>query len=75
MRLTEKQIAALREIEGGVVMMHNCGHAAWRIMSVAQPSVVGRVVSLGLVEWASEPDRKVAILTQRGRDALRAIKQ
>lgn len=55
MNLTEKQREALREISAGRVKMVKFGTGANRIMGPVAPSVVGRVISLGLARWPNGP--------------------
>lgn len=47
---TTLQIETLRLIRDGKVSMRKHGYAAFRI-SGATPSVVGRLVSMGLAQW------------------------
>lgn len=49
-KLTTLQIETLRAVEAGKVSQQNSGYGAWRIHG-ANPSVVGRLTSLGLVKW------------------------
>ena len=73
MKLTPNQTAALQHVYEGLVQNHRFGYGAWRIVGPSQPVVVGRVISLGLVEWTKAPnsdDAKIAILTAEGREAL-----
>ena len=48
--LTPMQLEALQAVAQGLVIERNCGSAAFRI-SGANPSVVGRLRSLGLIRW------------------------
>lgn len=49
-KLTALQIETLKAVEAGKVSQENSGYGAWRIHG-ANPSVVGRLVSMGLVKW------------------------
>lgn len=51
---TEKQIEALRAIQAAKVTMANHGSSAYRIEG-ANPTVVGRCVSIGLAVWPKGP--------------------
>lgn len=51
-KLTAKQIETLLAVSLGNVACRNMGHSAWRIVG-ASPTVVGRLVSLGLVRWTN----------------------
>lgn len=66
--LTALQIETLRLVSCGAVAHRNHGHGAWRIVG-AHPSVVGRLISLGLVEWTKVIGGD-ARLTEAGRGAL-----
>lgn len=55
MQMTEKQREALREISAGRVRMVTFGTGANRIMGPVAPTVVGRVISLGLARWPKGP--------------------
>ncbi|MBB2199656.1 hypothetical protein HLH44_19860 [Gluconacetobacter sp. 1c LMG 22058] len=50
--------------------MRNTGYASWRIMGPIHPSVVGRVVALGLAAWTTNEDGRNAVLTDAGSAAL-----
>lgn len=72
MKLTEKQKAALSHIQAGEVQNHRFGYGAWRITGPVQPTVVGRVISLGLARWQYAPQTdsvQIAVLTETGREA------
>ena len=71
MKLTALQIDTLALIRDGKVEQHNHGHGAWRIHG-ANPSVVGRLVSLGLARWTKVIGGR-AEPTDAGRDALPAF--
>lgn len=68
---TAAQIATLRLIESGFVYQPRFGYGAWRIQG-APPTVVGRLVSLGLAEWLPYHggDRLDIRLTKAGVAAL-----
>lgn len=66
--LTALQIETLRLVSRGAVAQRNRGHGAWRIVG-ANPSVVGRLTALRLVEWTKVIGGD-ARLTDAGRDAL-----
>lgn len=73
MKLTEKQNAALQHIKAEQVQQHRFGYGAWRITGPSHPTVVGKVISLGLAKWMKAPntdDAKIAALTDLGREAL-----
>ena len=73
MKLTEKQKSAIPHIRDGNVQNHRFGYGAWRITGPVHPTVVGRVISLGLAEWKSAPntsDAQIASLTTEGRKVL-----
>lgn len=70
MKLTALQLETLALIRDGKVSQQNHGHGAWRIVG-ANPSVVGRLVSLGLARWTKIIGGQ-AELTAAGRDALSA---
>lgn len=73
MKLTTKQSEALNHIKEGKVQNHRFGYGAWRITGPAHPSVVGRVISMGLARWEAAPntsDAKIATLTLSGRLAV-----
>ena len=68
MKLTALQIDTLALIRDGKVEQRNHGHGAWRIHG-ANPSVVGRLVSLGLARWTKWVGG-AAELTEAGRSAI-----
>jgi hypothetical protein len=68
MKLTALQLETLMLIRDGKVSQKNYGHGAWRIVG-ANPSVVGRLTSLGLSRWTKIIGGN-AELTEAGRDAL-----
>ncbi|GLS86650.1 hypothetical protein GCM10010873_16240 [Cypionkella aquatica] len=68
--LTSAQQAALREIDAEKVTKRNCGIGAWRIFGPVQPTVVGRVISMKLAEWAKAEYGEICVLTSAGRQAL-----
>ncbi len=68
-KLTKLQIETLRAVEAGQVSQQNHGYGAFRIHG-ANPSVVGRMTSLGLVRWTKVIGGD-AELTDAGRVALR----
>ncbi|MFT9089462.1 MAG: hypothetical protein ABF479_00380 [Gluconacetobacter sp.] len=72
MTLTENQKAALVAIQQGTVTMWNTGYASWRIMGPIHPSVVGRVIALGLAAWTTNDAGRNAALTDAGSAALAA---
>ena len=66
MRLTSLQRAVLSDIGRGLVHQRKFGYGAWRIQG-ANPSVVGRLISLGLAKWgAMQGDRIDCLLTGVG---------
>lgn len=67
-KITPKQLEALTAIAAGSVRRHNCGIAAWRTLG-AHPTVVGKVMSLGLAKW-SKLEGGTAELTDSGRAAI-----
>lgn len=69
-KLTSAQQAALREIDAGKVAYRRFGPRAWRICGPVQPTVVGRVISMQLANWAAAESGKVAVLTATGRQAI-----
>ena len=74
-KLTPKQSEALRFIADGQVQNHRFGYGAWRITGPSHPSVVGKVISMGLAGWMKAPnssDAQIAQLTAKGREALTA---
>lgn len=70
-KLTALQLDTLALVRDGKVSQRNHGHGAWRIVG-ANPSVVGRLTSLGLVRWTRIIGGD-AELTDAGRAALPAI--
>lgn len=68
MKLTKLQLETLALVRDGKVSQQNHGHGAWRIHG-ANPSVVGRLTSLGLVRWTKVIGGD-AEMTEAGRDAL-----
>ncbi|MCW5711290.1 hypothetical protein [Shinella sp.] len=68
--LTKLQLETLALVRDGKVSQRNHGHGAWRIVG-ANPSVVGRLTSLGLVRWTKVIGGD-AELTTAGCDALPA---
>jgi hypothetical protein len=70
MTLTENQKKALAAIQQGTVTMRNTGYTSWRIMGPIHPSVVGRVIALGLAAWTTNENGKNAALTAAGSAAL-----
>lgn len=70
MNLTTAQIQTLRLIDAGKVNQHNTGHGSWRIFG-ANPSVVGRVISMKLATLDDFQGRERPItLTQAGKEVL-----
>lgn len=65
---TEKQIETLKLVAAGAVSQRNHGYSAWRVVG-ANPSVVGLLVSRGLVRW-TEVIGGDAELTDAGRAAI-----
>lgn len=70
-KLTALQIETLKAVEAGKVSQQNSGYGAWRIHG-ANPSVVGRLASLGLIKWTKLVGGE-AELTGAGRVALSAF--
>lgn len=66
-KLTEKQASALREVEAGDVRYRKYGTGAWRLCCNSNPSVIGRLRNLGLIDL---PFPGKARLTEKGRTAL-----
>lgn len=69
MKLTDNQKKALADIDAGSVTMRNTGYGSWRIMGPSQPTVIGRVIALGLARWQDQDGGKQAVLTEAGREA------
>ena len=69
-KLTTAQQAALREIDAEKVTKRNHGIGAWRIDGPVQPTVVGRVISMQLAEWAMAEYGQICVLTSAGRQHL-----
>lgn len=67
-KITLLQLETLSAIDRGEVEQRNYGHGAWRIVG-ANPSVVGRLVSMGLAKWTEVVDGKAEI-TDAGRAAI-----
>ena len=67
-RITPKQIETLQLIRDGKVKQRNMSYGAWRTIG-ANPSVVGRLISLGFARW-NKPMGDEAELTETGRAAL-----
>lgn len=68
--LTPLQIETLRLIHAGRVFMRNVGTAAYRIHG-AQPSVVGRLVSMGFARWPKgHVGEQTCELAEAGQSAL-----
>ena len=73
MKLTPLQKEALRAVAAGTVKMSNHGYSAFRT-SGASGSVVGRLVSLGLVKWPKGPvGTQTCEITDAGREALASL--
>ena len=71
MALTENQQNALDDIASQKVFKRRYGHGAWRIDGPSHPSVVGRVISMGLARWQRwSSDAEIAVLTEAGAKAL-----
>ncbi|MHC5307560.1 hypothetical protein [Bartonella sp. LJL80] len=73
MTLTDNQKKALSEIKASRVYKRRYGYGAWRINDAVSPTVVGRLLSLGLCEWHDNGNvdgTKLAVLTASGRAAL-----
>jgi len=63
MKLTGLQRTTLSDIGHGSVYQRKFGYGAWRIQG-ANPSVVGRLISLGLAKWSRvDGDRMDCVLT------------
>lgn len=70
MKLTGLQKTTLSDIRHGSVYQRKFGYGAWRIQG-ANPSVVGRLISLGLAKWSSAiDDRADCVLTDAGEREL-----
>lgn len=72
--MTPKQAEALNAIAAGKVHCVNTGYAAYRIHG-GNPSVVGRLVSLGLARWprGCALPGDVCAITDTGRAALASL--
>lgn len=71
-QLTKLQAETLALVAAGNVVMHRHGYGAWRIHG-ATPSVVGRLISMGLVTWGPfQGDERHSSLTDAGRALLEA---
>jgi len=68
-RLNDNQKNTLALISEGKVQQLNCGYSAWRTHGT-NPSVVGRLMSLGLAKWPTGAMGGVAVLTDEGQAAL-----
>lgn len=69
--LTALQRTTLSEIGRGGVYQQKFGYAAWRIQG-GSPTVVGRLISLGLAEWGGfDGDRRDCRLTAAGAEIAR----
>jgi hypothetical protein len=68
-KLTPLQTETLMAVSLGKVVSRNMGYAAYRILG-ASPTVVGRLVSIGLVRWTDYLGGD-ARLTDAGEEALR----
>jgi len=67
MKLTDKQREALREISVGRVKMVQFGTGANRITGPVAPTVVGRVIALGLARWPNGPfGNQTCAMTEEG---------
>lgn len=72
MKITALQMETLALIGAGKVNQQNTGYGSWRIFG-ASPTVVGRIVSMGLAKWGKPDDRHQSIaLTEAGDQALKA---
>lgn len=70
MKLTGLQRTTLSDIGHGSVHQRKFGYGAWRIQG-ASPTVVGRLISLGLAVWCDySGDRKDCALTDTGKRVL-----
>jgi hypothetical protein len=64
--LTALQRTTLSDISHGSVSQRKLGYGAWRIQG-GNPSVVGRLISLGLAKWGPmDGDRMICVLTDVG---------
>lgn len=69
-KLTPLQRETLDLIARGQVEQHNCGTGAWRTWG-ASPTVVGRLMSMGLAKWPTQGMGGFAVLTEAGQAALK----
>ncbi|WGM31459.1 hypothetical protein [Brevundimonas sp. NIBR11] len=69
--LTPLQSETLGLIRDGKVSQVNCGTAAWRTFG-ASPTVVGKLMSLGLARWPTAGTGGVAVLTDAGEALAKA---
>lgn len=72
--LTENQTAALIAIGAGEIEMRKYGYGAWRISGPSHPSVVGKVIAMGLAEWHRHDGTKRAVLTEAGEAKVAALR-
>ena len=70
MKLTDLQRTTLKLIAEGKVEQHNCGTSAWRTWG-ASPTVVGRLMAMGLAKWPGPSMGGFAVLTDAGREAVK----
>lgn len=69
-KLTGLQRTTLSDISHGSIRQVKFGYGAWRIMG-GNPSVVGRLVSLGLAKWGAHQEGEIeCLLTDAGRAAI-----
>lgn len=69
-KLTGLQRTTLSDIDCGSVRQVKFGFGAWRIMG-GSPSVVGRLISLGLAKWGPFHESEIkCLLTDSGRAAI-----
>jgi hypothetical protein len=69
-KLTRLQRKTLTDIAESAVHNVKGGYGAWRIRG-AQPSVVGRLISMGLAKWGPfDPESIVCIITEAGKATL-----
>lgn len=69
-KLTPLQRETLTAISDGKVEQRNHGYSAWRT-SGASPTVVGRLMSMGLAKWPTQGMGGFAVLTEAGQTVLK----
>lgn len=67
-KLTPLQVQTLNLIAAGKVEQKNYGTGAWRTVG-GNPTVVGRLMALGLARWPTAGLGGIAVLTEAGKKA------